>query len=415
MLALVTRLRKFQDDTSGAVAILFGLGVIVLSMVVGLSIDSARLFNINSRVQAALDSASLAAAKVMNADGSSASEIRETAKNFFEAQFRAMNINGGEISNFHVDFDRKEGTVETRADVRLPTLMGAVSEVADVTTFTPVSKAKFKLRRVEMALVLDKQMIDTLYANNPLAGAVKVSLVPYAAAVNVGGRYFGRTAVTSGAIDQCVMEREGVNQYTNAYPSAGSLFETTGNTPVRPGYSCPVVDIEPLRDLSDPNDQAELKADIDALTVGGWTAGHLGLAWGWYTLSPEWAGVWTGKSVPRDYDDDVVKAIILMTDGEFNTSFWNNGINLVDSDRTNRDIVDSSPYQALQLCNNIKSTPNAATAPKIYSVSFMAPPAADMLLQDCAGAGNAFTAENRGDLIAAFTGIAEKLTKLSIQ
>jgi Flp pilus assembly protein TadG len=433
MLTLRDRLRRFADDASGAVAILFGLGVIVLSMVVGLAIDSARFYNINSRIQAALDNAALAAAKVMNADGSTPHEIREAASSFFEVQFRNMSINGGDMSNFHVNFDRREGTVETRVDVSVPTMLGALATGDSRFRFTPVARSKFKIRRVEVALVLDitgsmcspcsklddlklaaKQMIDALYANNPLAGAIKISLVPYAAAVNVGGHYFGRTAVTQDAVDHCVMEREGINMYTNARPVAGSLFETTGNTPVRPGYSCPDVEIEPLRDMSDADDRQDLKDDIDALTTGGWTAGHLGLAWGWYTLSPEWQGVWTGRSVPRDYDDDVIKAVILMTDGMFNMSYWNNGINLTDEERIDQTVVDSSPYQTLQLCENIKDTPNPDVAPKIYTVSFQAPANADALLQQCAGPGNAFTAENRADLLAAFTGIAERLTQLSI-
>ena len=36
------------------------------------------------------------------------------------------------------------------------------------------------------------------------------------------------------------------------------------------------------------NDTAMLKRRIDKLQTGGSTAGHLGTAWAWYLLSPNW-------------------------------------------------------------------------------------------------------------------------------
>lgn len=433
MLSIPRQVRRFGSDTSGAVAILFGIGVIVLTMFTGLAVDSARIYNVSSRVQAALDAAALAGAKKMNIEGATTAEIKATAQSFFDAQLPGMTVNGAQLTHFHTTLDRNEGTVLAKVDVALSTIMGAISRDATNTTFTPSSSATYKALKVEVALVLDitgsmcnpctklddlkvaaKQMIDTLYASNPTKGAIKVSLVPYSASVNVGGTYFNRVAVTGGAIDTCVMEREGINMHTNALPSAGSLFETTGNTPVRPGYSCPNSEIVPLTDLEKMSDRNAFKAQIDALAPVGATAGHLGLGWGWYTLTPEWSSIWPGASKPRSYGEDVIKAIILMTDGEFNTSYWDNGINLTGTDRTDPLVADSSGYQTLQLCSNIKTTSDPRYAPKIYTVSFMAPPGADALMQQCAGAGNAFTAENRTGLTQAFSTIVERLTNLSL-
>lgn len=43
-------------------------------------------------------------------------------------------------------------------------------------------------------------------------------------------------------------------------------------------------------------DKAELAAAIDALQVSsGAAAPHLGVAWAWYLLSPEWASLWPGR------------------------------------------------------------------------------------------------------------------------
>ena len=40
--------------------------------------------------------------------------------------------------------------------------------------------------------------------------------------------------------------------------------------------------------LSD--DKAYLRRTVEGYRDGGTTAGHLGTAWGWYLVSPEWAG-----------------------------------------------------------------------------------------------------------------------------
>ncbi len=427
------QLRNFGSDQSGAVAIIFGLCFVVLSLVLGLAVDSARISNATTRVQAALDAAALAAAKKMNVEDSTPHEIREAARTFFEGQIPTMNVNDAELSNFNATFDREEGTVITKVDVSLPTIMGAIAQGDPRLRFTPKSSSTFKSKKIEIALVLDvtgsmcspctkledlkaaaKQMVDTLYAKNPDPGAIKVSLIPYSASVNVGGSLFSEVAVTEDAVDHCVMEREGINMHTNAVPANGSLFETTGNTPIRPGYSCPDSEIVPLTDLSDASDRNTFKSAIDNLTTGGWTAGHLGLAWGWYSISPEWSSIWSGDSIPRPYKEEVIKAVILMTDGEFNTSYWDNGINLVDAQRTDPLIVDSSGYQALQLCGKIKDRAVEEHGPDVFTISFQAPPEADALMQECAGASNAFTADNRDTLIQSFTDIAERLTNLSL-
>ena len=40
------------------------------------------------------------------------------------------------------------------------------------------------------------------------------------------------------------------------------------------------------------SDVDALKAKINGLSASGGTAGHLGTAWAWYTLSPNWASLW---------------------------------------------------------------------------------------------------------------------------
>ena len=63
------------------------------------------------------------------------------------------------------------------------------------------------------------------------------------------------------------------------------------------------------------------------LKDGGGTAGHIGTAWAWYTLSPNWSSLWPSAASPsptarRTCD----KIAILMTDGEYNTEYDKNGV-----------------------------------------------------------------------------------------
>ena len=65
---------------------------------------------------------------------------------------------------------------------------------------------------------------------------------------------------------------------------------------------------------------------------GGATAGHLGTAWAWYLLSPNWASLFDKDNQPAAYDDLkrtigkaktplLRKIAVLMTDGEYNTQY----------------------------------------------------------------------------------------------
>ncbi len=102
------------------------------------------------------------------------------------------------------------------------------------------------------------------------------------------------------------------------------------------------LDLEP-RPLTD--DQRSLTDFIDAMEPNGGTAGHVGLSFGWYMLSPRWASVWPNESEPLEYDKpDSAKFLILMTDGEFNAEA--------------PDVSESSVSQAADICRNIKDQTN---------------------------------------------------------
>jgi hypothetical protein len=170
-------------------------------------------------------------------------------------------------------------------------------------------------------------------------------------------------------------------------------------------YDCPHQNIMPLS-----KDVLALKHALNGFAPSGGTAGHIGLAWGWYLLSPQWAGLYPAASIPKPYTDPkAIKAVLLMTDGMFNTSYFNGAINT------------TSPTQALALCDGMK-----AAGIKIYTVglelALNGPPDdanARALLGACAspdGSGGTefYDVANGANLGDAFTKIAGKLSHLRL-
>src|SRR5262249_27342518 len=75
-------------------------------------------------------------------------------------------------------------------------------------------------------------------------------------------------------------------------------------------------------------DKSVLLAAIDSLGAGGSTRINLGLMWGWFTLSPNWQGVWDSSrpELPATITPNVQKVMVLMTDGKNTVYQGNNGI-----------------------------------------------------------------------------------------
>lgn len=212
----------------------------------------------------------------------------------------------------------------------------------------------------------------------------------------------------------CVTERA-TNTYTDTPPSTSLLSKYY---PDSSGSNCISNVIVPLT-----SDKAVLHAAIGpdspessrTLKADGSTAGHLGLAWGWYMISPNFAYLWPTASRPKAYgSDNLIKAVIFMTDGEFNQEYCTG---VVDS-TINCDAPGNSQAQAETLCTNIKASANKTY---LYVVGFDLGGNAAALdfLDKCAtddapGETYFFQADNGADLNAAFNKIAQSLSDLRI-
>jgi hypothetical protein len=163
------------------------------------------------------------------------------------------------------------------------------------------------------------------------------------------------------------------------------------------------------------SDTTVLSRKISGLSASGGTAGQLGTAWAWYTLSPNWNSLWSAENQALPYGtagdkDPIKKVAILMTDGDYNAQYSSHGI------LANYGYTSSCPQaangcaaaQALALCSAMKEE-----GIEVWTVGFAVGQysLAAQTLKTCASDETKYyNAEDGDELQNAFTDIAVKLT-----
>jgi Flp pilus assembly protein TadG len=390
-------LARFATDRRGNVAMMFALCAVAMLGLVGVALDFSRTMMARASVQHAVDAAVLAAAELQSRGGASTSDLRDVATAMINANNNGAveHVCAAPVLNRNVATGRV--SIDMACDT--PTTLSAVLGFPKL-SFGVTSTAEYARTKLDVAMMLDvtgsmsgqklkdlkaaaKLLVDTVVDPTGANDDVRVALAPFSASVNTGGYFFKATNVAPGAI-RCVTERTGGQAYTDAAPGAGAY------SPVGPN-NCPGAAVVPL--ASDPD---VLKARIDAFNAGGMTAGHLGVAWARYLISPKWSGVWPSESAPLAYGDPrQVKSVILMTDGEFNTQY---------------SALGSSAQQARRHCDAMK-----ADGVIVYAVAFQAGGAAEALLKYCASTPSTYFKTSTGAALQnAYREIGLQLRQLRI-
>jgi Flp pilus assembly protein TadG len=215
-------------------------------------------------------------------------------------------------------------------------------------------------------------------------------------------------------VTTCVSERTGANAFTDASPAV-SAFGMNYSV----GSDNPCASPNPIMPLT--TDTNALNTRIGSLTAAGSTAGHIGFAWGWYLLSPNFSYLWSAPNQPAAYGaPSTMKIAVLMTDGAFNTSYCNGVISQTSgsgSGSTGNHINCNSANgnaatQALAVCTAMK-----AQGVTVYTVGFdlQGDQNAISLLTNCAtNPQHFYDAATGADLQAAFQDIANQITQLRI-
>lgn len=409
---LVARFRKAEE---GSIAVTFGLVTLVLTLVAGLAIDSGRVYHAATKMTTALDAAALSAAKTMRVSHLTDDELKEVAKRYFEINIAGTGGNYAVIDDLDIAVNRDINSIALTLASHVPTVFGRLAGVDSIAV--PVAAtAIYQSQDIELALQLDvtgsmrgsrladlkvavKDLLDIVLPDEGTTNKVRVGLAPFSAGVNAGSY---AAAVSDGrSRDGCVYERRNLADQASEAPAVGlRALKVREDLSGRNIQSCPSsAAIVPLSD-----DKDTLRRTVEGYTDGGTTAGHLGTAWGWYLLSPEWAGIWPSSSEPARYNDGkTIKAVVVMTDGIYNTI---GGINGGDHSST----ADNAATMAVDTCTAMK-----AQGIRVYAIGFQAPSAALETLRSCASTDTSFFEATDGEkLRAAFRAIATELNNLRL-
>ncbi len=411
---------RFAKERRANVATTFALTLVPLMTVLGLTVDFTRTEGAAEQAQYALDGAVLAAAKSLQ-DNESNTKIKQAAQQYFDA---ASNANGisATCNSVSISISDDKTSVIGSVTCKQPTTLSNIVGMSEL-EFTRNAETTYGVGKLDIVFMFDtsgsmgnddrmddlqvaaKKAVQTIFKTKTKdKDDVRIAVSTYATSVNVSDTYF--KAVTDEEPDQwectkwkrngkkcknweqvtdtCVTGREGSQKYTDAAPGSGAWidYETT---------DCNSATITPLTRI-----QGRVISAIETLPTSGTTAGHLGIAWSWYLISPKWSSIWPSDAKPRDYDEpDSTKIAILMTDGAFNKDYMSGG---------------DSFAHAKKFCDGMK-----AEGIVIYTVAFKAPQAGQDILEYCgSGSEFSFKASNGQQLEDAYDRIASNISDLRL-
>lgn len=410
--------RKFRRNEDGTIAVLFALIFIPVILMVGLAMDGLRIFKLKETMQGAIDAAALAGAITLRDRQGDTTEAVTRAEAFFTHDTAEMNttrfLPWGIEREFKADTDaaRMTGTAKAKLPMTFMAILTPHVWVEVATT------AQIEGRKLDLAVMLDvtgsmeersskgdltTRMEDLkgamkdltgIFAQAMMAKKARIGLAPFSEAVFVGNKadlLRGKVPATlkikgdTYRLTQCVSERM-TNRTSDMFGQLGPVYTSNGNCAPDRGP------------IALTHDRDVIDAAVQNLKTGGTTAGHLGIAWASYLLSPSWADYW-GAEI-KSYDDTgTIKAAILMTDGEFNTQYCD-GLN--DNER-GACSGQASATQARNLCAAMRDRKI-----RVYTIGFDVNSTARQMLSDCAP-GRYFEAFDKQSLSMAFLTIGKEL------
>jgi Flp pilus assembly protein TadG len=438
--------QRFLDDRSASVMPLLALAAIPIVGLIGASVDYSRAAAIQSTLQAAADSTSLAMAKT--AASLTADQLQSQAQAYFNALF----VNTGATApTIHATYTTTGGSqVAITANSSVNTVFMGIMGFSQLPIYA-ASTAAWGNSRLRVALVLDNtgsmsqggtpnkitalktashNLLTQLQAAATNDGDVYVSITPFAKDVNVGSSNYSQswidftdwdaangsnvqtgqnctthngrktctptytwTPANHNTWNGCVTDRTQNYDTTNTAPTSGStLF------PAEQYNACPAAMV-PLT-----YNWTTLSNEIDAMTPNGGTNQAIGLAWGWQSLTQS-----SPLNAPAEDPNYQYQHIVIILSDGLNTQdrWYGNGSSWSSQVDARQEIV----------CDNMK---NAGIT--IYSIQVNTDgEATSSVLQYCAGsvAGSGDTSKfflltSPSQIVTTFNQIGTGLSKLRI-
>ena len=445
---LVHAIGGFARDRGGNFAVLFGLTASVLALAVGFSVNLSQLYNARSSLQGVVDAAVTSTARDLTTGVIKEADANASVQAFLDANSSAGILKPNQIVLDQLIVDRTANTV--RADVHVDVAFYfPLFSVGNMQRVPVSTTALYSDKSIEVAMMLDvtgsmagqkikdlkaaaSNAVDTfLGGQDPTKPRVRVSIVPYANSVNAGtlasssvyvetntaqrkqapGNNDPQYVSASPRPDNCATERKGVDQYSDAGPDSSMVnrdYLLSGFAQQTGTAACPSATLMPLT-----ADAAALKNVIKTFVASGGTAGHVGVQWAWYMLSENWASVMKASERPAKMDPKkVAKYAILMTDGEFNLSYFDaSTVSQVYNDAGK----EPTRTAAKTLCAAMRDK-----GIEIFTIGFdLDEKNAKATLQDCASPDTGsikhfYQAANGAELDTAFQTIAANIERLAL-
>jgi Flp pilus assembly protein TadG len=433
-------LRRFLKDRRGSVAPMFALAIVPVIGLTGAAIDYSRANSMKVGMQAALDSTSLAMAKL--APTLTATQLQTQANAYFQALFNSPEAKNVSITTAYATSNGAQLTITGSGsmDTTFMKVMGYQS-----LNFGSSSTVKWGMSRMRVALALDntgsmndagkigalktatKSLLTQLKGAASNNGDIYVSIIPFSRDVNASeiGTYSSnwiRWAKTGSDTDSwddnngscsggwgwgwgssnksncsgtwtadnqntwngCIMDRDQNYDVTNTAPSAATpatLF------PAQQYVSCPVA----MMGLT--YDWTALNNKVDAMYANGNTNQAIGLAWAWQSLT---AAPFTIP--PKDSNYQYSDVIILMSDGLNTQNRWTTSQSTIDT-------------RQKTMCDNVKA---AGITLYTIHVNTDSDPTSTVLQYCASDKSKFFTVTSSSGLTAVFSQIGTNLSQLRI-
>ena len=506
MFGFMSKLFRFGNSESGALAPILAVAAIPVIMAAGIAVDYGNAISMQARLQAAVDAAALAAGRESNM---SDSELERIANDYFNSNFGTP-ANAGTPQMQLVINDNNlvvNGTVTvsnylTKIAGFETTKVAATSQVTKEATGLEVvlvfdnTGSMGQQSRLSTLKVAANDFVEILFGPRDVADTLKVAVVPFSQFVNVGPdksdkfwldttganplskdnfknsnwhNWRGWTKIQNRSWPGCVESRAGDRSVSDDLPVAGNgdtlfppafapdepgdnsstTYFTEGNQDYRyknsylsdsrtntltnrqrhqrkynnanvsttsrgPDKGC---NIQPIQALT--NVKAPVLATINNMKADGYTHVAEGVGWGLRVISP-------GEPFTEgvDYsDEDITKAMVLLTDGEntFDTGNYNhNGSTYTAYGFLNQARLGSSDYWTAigkqndllaKACNNVQ-----AAGVVTYSFAYNVPSATQRnLIKNCASdPEKCFDPPSNAALVENFQQIADELRKLHL-
>jgi Flp pilus assembly protein TadG len=482
---IVSAFKRLLSNESGNAGIVVGMAAIPMVLIMGSAVDFERASNLHTELQSSVDSAALFAATLQELNSG---VLTTKSKPYFEANFKADGatdqpiysaVNNGDSVTVTASVTSKNAfmalagvpttTVGARSTVMKSGINLEVSLVLDNT-----GSMGWKNSKTGNASIKDLKAAATKFVDDVMPAVqgdyyTKIAAIPYNVGVNIGsaagantarGTVLNGTSTTPGSqnfkfvtsqdgstssclndydlnygtsggkcnnvatITNCVTERVGTQAYTDAGPAIsplGRLYAISGA-----GNGCSVTPYLPLT-----TNKTALKATIANMSAANNTVGQVGIAWGWYTLSPNF-GMFSGESVPTSYANlasatppptnplKTKKIMILMTDGEYNSAYADgvmsgklSYIGYNDWNVINKDPDNGDPFvQSKAMCAAIKNS-----GVELFVITFQLDKTKTKrvdLVDKCATDAKHIYDADTTSLDAAFSAIANQLQEMRI-